>query len=126
LRKVIEETENPMALWIELRFQLGNHYSEEPRDDVISRFYQYAKWCFFDSKSSDVVNAVACAFYEHIPEDKILRDDLHRWLSVSDFTALKDVFQYLKHPSQFHEFKKEFLAKRQIALLSNRKQKRKT
>jgi hypothetical protein len=116
LKNVIETHPNPMSLWIELHQQLISHYLLEPRDDFISRFYQYARWCFFEAKNPDLANAVACAFYEHISTDKNLRDDLHRWLSRPDFSALSEAFRHLLQPDEFAEFEKNFLARKSAHL----------
>jgi hypothetical protein len=44
-RRVIEAAENPMALWIELLDECGGAYKEQ-NEDLIRRFYDYARWCW--------------------------------------------------------------------------------
>lgn len=45
-RYLIEEAENPMALWIELHLKFEDVYKAKPLDDdLIRRFYEYAHWC---------------------------------------------------------------------------------
>jgi hypothetical protein len=73
---VIEAAENPMALWIELFGKCQDAY-EKQSDDLIRRLYDYARW-YWLSRIDDVVSAVACAFYEHLPKTPVLRRDMPR------------------------------------------------
>jgi hypothetical protein len=43
-RQLIEKVETPMELWVELQWQFSADY-KNLGDDLIGRFYKYAKWC---------------------------------------------------------------------------------
>ena len=74
-RPVIEAAENPMALWIELLGQCQDAYKKQD-EAMIGRFYDYARWCW-QSRIDDVVTAVACAFYEHLPRTRLYGETCH-------------------------------------------------
>jgi len=66
---------------------------EKQNEDLIRRFYNYAQWCW-QSRIDDVVNSVACAFYEHLPTTPVFRQDMSRRFGPSAFKELKNVFCY--------------------------------
>ncbi len=107
-RQVIEAAENPMALWIELLGECQDAYKKQG-DDLIRRFYDYARWCW-QSRIDDVVNAVACAFYEHLPTTPVLRRDMPRRFGRAAFKELRYVFCYHLPPEEAAAFEREFLA----------------
>jgi hypothetical protein len=110
-RQVIEAAENPMALWIELFGECQDAYKKQD-DDLIRRFYDYARWCW-QSRIDDVVNAVACAFYEHLPTTPVLRRDMPRRFGRAVFKELRDVFCYHLSPEEAAAFEREFFAAEQ-------------
>jgi hypothetical protein len=90
--KIAEEAPSPMALWIELLliFERAFDSGEASRVENIMR---YARWCW-DSPSSDTVTAVACAFFEHLPEHPGIRKAIPSLFSRAEFERLRDVFRY--------------------------------
>jgi hypothetical protein len=110
-RQIIEAAENPMALWIELRGACDDAYQKNA-EDLIRRFYDYARWCW-QSRISDVVNAVACAFYEHLPLEPVTRRDMPRRFGRAAFRELREVFCYHMSPDEAAAFEQEFLAAEQ-------------
>ena len=108
-----------MALWIELQFHFSDDYKNHG-DDLIARFYKYAKWCLSspgqDGYLSDAGTAAAVAFYEHLTEDKAIRDDIHRWLSKEEFLKLESAFRYHQEPEEYEKFKESFLEKKTQSL----------
>ena len=101
-----------MALWIELGGVFRQlHAAGLPPDEVVRPFYQFAHWCFFESRSGASINAVACAFYEHLPEVPLIRAELPRWISRSDFLACQQVFAYHLPEAEFAAFRDDFLAR---------------
>lgn len=114
-RGIIEAADNPMALWIELQMEFEDVYRNAPlNDDLIRRFYDYARWCMQSPGEngylSDAGTAATCAFYEHLPQHPAIRRDLHRWLTQDEFTKLRGVFLYHLSDQKFAEFEAEFLA----------------
>ena len=114
-RQLIEKSENPMALWLELHFRFEDAFAKS-NEDLIGRFFAYAKWSLETPKQgeylSDTGTAVAAAFYEHIIKNSRIRDDLHKWVSQSEFSALEGIFQYHLPPVEFQEFKRLFSERR--------------
>jgi hypothetical protein len=114
-RQIIEVAEGPMALWIELHLKFEEVYrSEIPDDGLIRRFYDYARWCMRSSGEgkylSDVGTAAALAFYEHLPQTRVIRRDMHRWLTRDEFSDLREVFRCHLSGEEFARFESEFLA----------------
>jgi hypothetical protein len=110
-RQMIEGAENPMALWIELH-GLCQDACKKQDEDLIRCFYDYARWCW-QSRIDDVVNAVVCAFYEHLPTTPVLRRDMPRRFGRAAFNELRDVFCYHLSPDEASAFEREFLAAEQ-------------
>lgn len=50
-------------------------------DDALRRAYGLAQWCHHQRDGSDLPNAVAVCFYEHLFDDWSLRHDVIPWLS---------------------------------------------
>ena len=114
-RRHIDTADSPMALWIELRLKFEDVYRVKPLDeDLIRRFFQYARWCWQspgkDGYLSDAGTAVACAFYEHLPQSDAICRDLPRWLTRTEFGELRDVFRYHLSEPEFADFETDFLA----------------
>lgn len=114
-RQLIEKSDNPMALWIDLHIIFENVF-QKSNEELTKRFFDFAKWCLETPKQgeylSDVGTAVAVAFYEHIIMDTDVRDDLHRWLSQSEFLYMESVFTYHLSEAEFETFKAVFLKRR--------------
>ena len=106
-RQVVEASENPMALWIELLGECDAAYGKQ-NEDLIRRFYIFAWWCWH-SQNDDVVNAVACAFYEHLPTTPVLRKDMPRRFGRAAFKELRDVFCCHLSSEEAAAFEREFL-----------------
>lgn len=114
-QQLIEKSDTPMALWVELTSRFSLEYNNLG-DDLIGRFYKYAKWCLsspgHDRYLSDAGTAAAVVFYEHLPLEKEIRNDVHRWLSKEEFLKLERFFLYHQEPEEYEEFKNEFLEKK--------------
>lgn len=106
-RPVIESAKTPMTLWIELLGGCEDAYKKSD-EDLIRRFYDFARWCW-QSPSTDVRTAVACAFYEHLPTTPILRRDMPRRFGRAAFTELRDVFCYHLSSDEAAALEQEFL-----------------
>ncbi len=114
-RGVIDNVDSPMALWVELSFHFQQACETAAPDNLIRRFYEYARWCLQSpgtgSELSDAGTAAICAFYEHLPKIPAARRDLARWLTGAEFSDLRDAFHYHLSEQEFAEFEAEFLGK---------------
>jgi hypothetical protein len=50
-------------------------------DDALRRAYGFAQWCHHQRRGSELPNAVAVAFFEHLFDDWSVREDVVPWLS---------------------------------------------
>ncbi len=115
-RKLIETSDGPMMLWIELHLELDRLLGETPRQDaVIQHLFDYAKWCLHcpgqGEYLSDAGTAAVVAFYEHLPglERRYWRE-LSRWFPREDFLNLTNAYRYRLNEAQLQEFIAEYLA----------------
>jgi hypothetical protein len=104
-----------MALWVELQSRFSFDY-KNLGDDLIGRFYKYAKWCLGSPAQngylSDAGTAASVTFFEHLPGEKFIRDDIYKWLSKEEFLKLESVFRYHLESKEYEEFKESFMEKR--------------
>lgn len=71
---------SPNALFFELLpFARDAHRQHD--DDALHRVYGFAQWCHHQRRGSQLPNAVAVAFYEHLFDDWGLREQTAPWLS---------------------------------------------
>jgi hypothetical protein len=111
LRGRITPAANIMSLWIELLLELKRAYQENPPDNqLIAKVYRYAQWCEHEANNPDAMTAVSVAFYEHLPTNQQIREDLPNRLSKEEFLHLKALFQDVLRPSEYEVFEREFFA----------------
>jgi hypothetical protein len=110
-KRAIELSGNPMALWIELLSQLTTALNTSPADEeVIDQIYSYALWCWHRSDSGQMIQAVSCAFIEHLPLSTLVERDLPARLSREDFSSMEGVFRYHLSDEEFDAFKVRFMS----------------
>ena len=115
LTRIFRRERDPMGLWITLQLTLCELYSRPwpnswKNAKAIRQVYSYGRWCYFRAGDPDVIAAVACAFYEHLPLDEGVRRDVANHLSETDFEALEKVFRYhLDADAAYEQFRGEFL-----------------
>ena len=108
----------PMGLWIDLYFELVKAYDVSPiNEDLIRRIYDFAGWCLNQPNTpdaaTDVSSAVAVAFFEDLPSNRRIAEDLHRWMSIETFRDLENLFRYHLSDEEYQRFSKEFMSRRQ-------------
>jgi hypothetical protein len=110
-RKLIENAEGMMALWIELCLLFERAYASPADSDLIRKIYEYARWCCnrprVDDPGDDPLTCVCCAFFEHIPTIPAAHRDMHHWFTVSDVLESKGVFSYLIGDDDFENLVSE-------------------
>lgn len=110
-KRSIEEAENPMALWIELYFELEQAYeTEPPQEETIHQIYGYAFQCLDSSRNNDLLTAVVCTFFEHLPTHGKVRHDLPNRISRKGFSNLEPASRYFLDDDEFKKFQIQFLA----------------
>ena len=69
--------------------------------------YNFARWCF-DQKHGDLSGAAVVAFYEHLVDEPLTRDQIPRWLPPKIFKACESLFQARLTPQEFLEFRERY------------------
>lgn len=95
-RKIIDCARRPMAMWIELHLRFEDALAEGDQH-MVSRILRYADWCMSEEAGrlpSETSTAVACAFYEHLPQHREYWPLFRSWFSQKQFTDLLPVFGY--------------------------------
>lgn len=78
--KIHEDAFSPYALFFALlSFVRDAHRNDDT--DAVRRTYAFAQWCHHQRRGSELPNAVAVAFYEHLFDDWSLREQIAPWLS---------------------------------------------
>jgi len=94
-----EFVSSPYQLWFELTDAFRQAYKSPRNEELISRIYAYANWCFSQPRGAtaedDLATCVCTSFYEHIPESPEALEDMPRWFSRSDVLTMKEIFSYM-------------------------------
>ena len=109
-RQLIESSDSPMALWIEL-WPMFDEAVEESNTKVAERVLAYAKWCISDAsgkRPNDTSTAAAVAFYEHLPQRRDRWKLLPNWLSPQEFKELLPVFSYHLSESELSDLQASY------------------
>lgn len=63
--------------------------------DQLERIYKYAEWCWKQKKKAapDIHNAVGVAFYEHLVDEEIGRNEISHWIKPEIFFDIKILFK---------------------------------
>jgi hypothetical protein len=107
----VRVTDNPMALWIELRllFEDAHRGSE---DGLIRSVYEYASWCVDEAPRAtgaehDPATAAMVCFYEHLPKNPSVRDRIHEFMTWDEVQRIKSAFGYFLGDVEAKRFLKE-------------------
>lgn len=112
-KSVIESADGPMALWIELRLEF-DRAMRESNLALANRLLQFAAWCISEESGklpNDTSTAVACAFYEHLPETREYWPHFSKWFSRPQFEMLLPIFGYHLSKDDLGDLKKSYAAK---------------
>jgi hypothetical protein len=112
-RETIESSENPMALWIELRYSFREAMASE-QSELVGRFMRFAAWCISEQSGklpNDTSTAAALAFYEHLPVNRAYWPHFKKWFASSEFEALLPIFSYHMKPQELSELKQSYASR---------------
>ena len=110
LRKVVDEAWSPMAPWIELRLRFEAAFDQGDAT-LMERIMKYARWSW-ESPNPDAVTAVACAFFEHMPQHVGIRKQIPALFSRDEFERLKEVFSHHCGLAEIGEIEAAFKGRR--------------
>jgi hypothetical protein len=111
-RETIQSSDNPMAMWIDLRLSFEDAMAAK-QFGVVNRFIQFAAWCTSEHSGklpNDTSTAVAVAFYEHLPDNRAYWPHFRKWFSSSEFEMLLPIFSYYMNPEGLTELKRHYLS----------------
>ena len=117
-RELIERSESVGMLWVDLRiiFERAHH---EPKDvSTIRAIYEFARWCVADSHSADISTSAVCHFYEHLPQEPLVRHELPKHMTRPEFLGMVEAFKYHLSPEEHEAFVREFLEQRERVIRS--------
>lgn len=102
-RHLAETADTPMFLWTELGlvFSKASQHQDIP---TLSKLFDYAQWCWKESRSDDSINGALIGFYENIPSRKEDWWTVPRFIGTADFIGLEHVFRYFLTNDQFEQF----------------------
>src|SRR5947207_6886913 len=108
-RERVENAQDVGMLWIELwDCEVAGIRDEPPNEEAISSLFRYASWCLL-SDDEKCQNSAIVNFYEMLPTNARIRNNLHSYLSVEDFLGLKEIFDYHLSKEEYVKFVEEFL-----------------
>ncbi|MEK6284015.1 MAG: hypothetical protein AABN95_27015 [Acidobacteriota bacterium] len=109
-RDNVVAAESVSMLWVDLWSEVEGFGDEPLSEDAISSLFRYASWCLL-SDDEECQNAAIVGFYEMLPTNARIRNNLHNYLSVEDFLGLKEIFDYHLSKEEHLRFIEEFLGK---------------
>jgi len=110
-RDRVDDAESIGMLWIELwDCEVAGVRDEPLTEEAISSLFRYAPWCLL-SGDEEYQNAAIIDFYEQLPTNARIRNNLNSYLSVEDFLGLKELFEYHLSKEEHVKFVEEFLRK---------------
>ena len=112
-RRLIETSENPMALWIEL-YLLFEIFVKDGEKEKVRKILNYASWCFSEKSGkipNDTSTAVSCSFYEDIASNKEYWPLFREWFFPHEFENVKPCFKYHLTDAEFSELERTYYQK---------------
>jgi hypothetical protein len=107
-KDLIAKSESVGMLWTDLWFVFLDAH-KEPVDEVrIRGIYEFAKWSCVESGDPAMATSTCCHFYEHLPQEPIVRARIHRYMSRQDILGLSEIFKYHLTADERQEFMQEF------------------
>ena len=80
-----------------------------PSDEVLIRgTYQFAVWTLKHSGDGDIQTATCFHFYEHLPDEPLVRKQAPRFMFRSEVLGLSEIFTRRIGPEEFRKFLDEF------------------
>ena len=109
LRKEISQAEDAFSIAFALRLALESAYERLPLDEAfVKSIYEYAWWTF--NHAPAIQEAFLVSFYGNIVRKDTIRQDMHRWLTPEQFSAVSGEFMYRMDEEDFAAFERDFMA----------------
>ena len=93
-------------VWALLRYTCEAAHRRQD-DDLLRRIYDYARYCW-QSPAPHLRRAVEFAFYQHVPVIPVLRQDMRRRFTRSQFDELREPFSWQLSADEMAQLEREF------------------
>lgn len=113
-KETAEHCQTLSEFWMEAWCEFSDAYREEPRNaSVIAGVYEFALWCWhgsdFKGNNIDLITAAFGCFFERLPREPIIRQDIPNWLCPDECEVLlAGPFSYGLNPDGRELMVKEF------------------
>jgi hypothetical protein len=107
-RALIERSESVGMLWVELWFVFCDAHRPPINDALIRGTYQFALWTLKHSGDGDIQTATCFHFYEHLPEEPLVRKQAPHYMFRSEVLGLSEIFTQRIGADAFRSFLDEF------------------
>ncbi|MCA1595908.1 MAG: hypothetical protein LC772_05745 [Chloroflexi bacterium] len=87
------------------------------RGDIeeLKKIYSYAAWCS-QQEEKELWNAAGVAFYEHLVDHPLMREQIPLWLSVEIFGKVSGLFEWRLGPEEFTLLKTRYMEQHRPAV----------
>lgn len=111
-KKCIEQAGSIHELWIELWFEFQKAHNVPKNIPLVRGVYAFAGWCLTQSGNQNIQSATIVNFFESIPTDRQVREELSAQMSVEDFYGMEQAFRYHLTQEEYQAFVAEFLSRK--------------
>ncbi len=101
-------------LWTDLRFIFVEAHREPKDESTLRGVYEFARWCVVDADNANIATSAVCHFYEHLPEKSLVRRELPKHMTRTEFLGMLEAFKYHLSPEEHEAFVREFLEQRGV------------
>lgn len=74
----------------------------------LQKIYGYAEWCSFQQEK-DLWNAAGVAFYEHLVDEPLMKEQIPLWLSPEIFEQVSGLLEWRMGPAAFALLKSRYM-----------------
>ena|SRR5262250_1345314 len=109
-KELIENSRDVGSIWLSLSNEFEKAYEEPTNRILISNIYKFAYFClmyFYDAEIE--VDAMFC-FYEKLPLNEKMRNDISNHLSKEEFILLKNIFANKLSKEDYERFLDDMMA----------------
>lgn len=102
-----EEGANIYTLFFELlpRCEAAHIAGDTPE---LQKIYGYAEWCFHQQEK-DLWNAAGVAFYEHLVDEPLMKEQIPLWLSPEIFEQVSGLLEWRMGPAAFALLRSQYM-----------------
>jgi hypothetical protein len=113
LRQLVDESDRIGLLWVELWHKFVRAHSDPIDEELIGQIYDYA-WWGANTPDPAMRDVAILSFYEDLPTDPKVREQMAKWLSAEVFSGMGEIFRYhLRSYVDYKEFVGEFYEQRE-------------